>query len=135
MSSKGRAKNNARVAVKREADEALAKLDLRPRALTHEEIRQLLSVNGPITLALEHLAGEVNVIDPHTYVHRNECHRRRQDLDARSAAQNAGIVGDKHFRKACEIAGIEPTRRQASKFRRGFGLAHVQRFEAAKQAA
>jgi len=32
-------------------------------------------------------------------------------------------VGDL-FRKACTMAGIEPTARQASKWRRGFGLAY-----------
>ena len=30
---------------------------------------------------------------------------------------------DPKFRAACERAGIEPTARQASKYRRGFGLA------------
>lgn len=29
------------------------------------------------------------------------------------------------FRKACEDAGIEPTSRQASKYRRGFGKARI----------
>ena len=31
------------------------------------------------------------------------------------------------FRLACKMDGIEPTTRQASKYRRGNGLAHVQR--------
>ena len=31
---------------------------------------------------------------------------------------------DKTFLKACENAGVDPTKRQASKFRRGMGLAY-----------
>jgi predicted HicB family RNase H-like nuclease len=34
---------------------------------------------------------------------------------------------DENFIKACEKAGVQPTRRQASKFRRGFGLAFKHR--------
>lgn len=30
---------------------------------------------------------------------------------------------DKLFRTCCELAGIEPTKRQVSKYRRGFGKA------------
>lgn len=36
-------------------------------------------------------------------------------------------VTDGDFKKACEKAGITPTARQASKFRRGFGLAFQSR--------
>lgn len=31
---------------------------------------------------------------------------------------------DSGFRDACEKAGIPPTKRQASKYRRGFGMAY-----------
>jgi hypothetical protein len=37
---------------------------------------------------------------------------------------------DKLFRTCCELAGIEPTKRQASKFRRGFGKASKFKLEA-----
>ena len=30
---------------------------------------------------------------------------------------------DQAFKNACKVAGIEPTKRQASKYRRGLGLA------------
>lgn len=36
------------------------------------------------------------------------------------------------FRKACELAGVPPTKRQAGKFRRGEGKAYAHR-EAARQ--
>ena len=37
---------------------------------------------------------------------------------------------DKLFRTCCELAEIEPTKRQASKFRRGFGKASKFKLEA-----
>jgi hypothetical protein len=37
---------------------------------------------------------------------------------------------DKLFQAACSLAGIDPTPRQASKWRRGTGLAHTYRAEA-----
>jgi hypothetical protein len=36
---------------------------------------------------------------------------------------NANFVKDQNFRLRCEIARVEPTKRQASKFRRGIGRA------------
>ena len=30
---------------------------------------------------------------------------------------------DQNFKNACDAAGVKPTRRQASKFRKGYGLA------------
>lgn len=38
---------------------------------------------------------------------------------------------DKLFRKACELASVEPTKRQASKFCMGRGLAYSFRKQAA----
>ena len=42
---------------------------------------------------------------------------KRKEVD-RTFAEN-----DAHFKRACLAGGIEPTTRQASKFRRGRGLA------------
>jgi hypothetical protein len=36
---------------------------------------------------------------------------------------NAGYSTEAHFKAACEKAGIPPTAAQASKYRRGYGLA------------
>lgn len=36
---------------------------------------------------------------------------------------------NKQFKEACERANVKPTKRQASKFRRGFGLAYKNRHE------
>ena len=30
---------------------------------------------------------------------------------------------DQHFKNACDAAGVKPTKRQAAKFRKGWGLA------------
>ena len=38
-----------------------------------------------------------------------------------------------HFQKACQLAGIPPTQRQASKWRRGFGRAWSFRIEAKQE--
>jgi len=38
--------------------------------------------------------------------------------------ENNGILRDKVFVEACKQAGIEPTRRQASKWKRKKGIAH-----------
>jgi len=41
------------------------------------------------------------------------------------ALANSKVLNSKEFIRCCELAGIEnPTRRQASKFRRGRGLAY-----------
>lgn len=39
---------------------------------------------------------------------------------------------DKIFNKACEIAGIKSTKRQASKYRNGKGLAYKKKYLATK---
>lgn len=46
---------------------------------------------------------------------------------AERAKKNDGVVNSPQFKEACEKAGIEPTRRQASKFRRKMGLAYQNR--------
>lgn len=132
MSTKGKAKNNARVALKREVDETLAKLDLQPRLLTQAEIGDLLSVRGPaLAHALDYLA-TTGIIDPHVYVARNQQHRARQEAEQKRRQQNGGLLGDDLFRKACELAGTPVTRRQASKFLRRRGVANAHRFDAAR---
>jgi len=40
--------------------------------------------------------------------------------------KNEGVLSSPAFRKACKAVGIEPTRRQASKFRKGRGLAYTE---------
>ncbi len=42
---------------------------------------------------------------------------------AREANRNQTTLDSPSFRKACQMVGIEPTRRQASKFLKGRGLA------------
>jgi len=39
-------------------------------------------------------------------------------------AKNTGVLSSPAFIKACKAVGIEPNRRQASKFRKGRGLAY-----------
>jgi hypothetical protein len=39
------------------------------------------------------------------------------------ANKNEGLLGDETFLRCCKEAGIEPTRRQASKWRQGRGKA------------
>ena len=54
--------------------------------------------------------------------------RRLPALPCPAGPTNAAFAKtDAAFREACEQAGIEPTIRQASKFRRGFGLAFTTR--------
>lgn len=42
----------------------------------------------------------------------------------KNRARNEAMLNSKIFRKACEMANIPPTKRQASKFRRNQGVAH-----------
>lgn len=39
---------------------------------------------------------------------------------------------DQLFRKACDLAGVQPTKRQASKWRRGLGAAYSKKNEASQ---
>ena len=48
---------------------------------------------------------------------------------------NANFARHTIFRKSCELAGIPSTRRQASKYRRGLGLATKQKQRAFSLAA
>ena len=50
------------------------------------------------------------------------------DLDAGNkdrAKENKSILESENFKKVCELAGINPTKRQASKFKRKNGLAFM----------
>ncbi|MEK6683791.1 MAG: hypothetical protein AABY46_03945 [Nitrospirota bacterium] len=45
--------------------------------------------------------------------------------DTTTRETNAKFAQDnRHFRVACDLAGIKPTTRQASKYRRGLGKAY-----------
>lgn len=43
---------------------------------------------------------------------------------------NKGTLTSDYFKKCCKLAGVEATKRQASKFNNGYGSAFAQRFEA-----
>lgn len=61
-----------------------------------------------------------------------------RDLQAASdkrGLDNTGRMHDPLFRRACELAGIEPTRRQASKWNNKRGLAWDRRNDAKKALA
>lgn len=48
------------------------------------------------------------------------------DLDKKKAGRakaNANTLASEHFKKCCGAAGVEPTKRQASKWNNGKGLA------------
>ena len=52
--------------------------------------------------------------------------RSGQDVNGwkqKATDRNTGTLSSSTFLKACEHVGIEPTRRQASKYSRGLGLA------------
>ena len=57
--------------------------------------------------------------------------RKREDMRRDRAEKNAAgrqtndvfASSDTEFREACDKAGVQPTARQASKFRHGYGLA------------
>lgn len=49
-------------------------------------------------------------------------HRREQGLDSISNSEFAET--DQVFKKACELAGVPPSSRQASKYRNNRGLAY-----------
>jgi hypothetical protein len=42
------------------------------------------------------------------------------------AKKHRAILEDRVFRDCCEVAGVKPSRRQASKWRRKFGAAYTQ---------
>lgn len=50
--------------------------------------------------------------------------------DFKRASKNLQTQQAPIFRKACELAGVEPTRRQASKWNNGYGAAWNHRSEA-----
>ena len=45
------------------------------------------------------------------------------DVDGREFNRHFA-KSNSHFNKCCEMAGVKPTKRQASKFRSGFGKAY-----------
>jgi len=46
------------------------------------------------------------------------------------AGRNKGTMSDPVFLKACKLAKVEPTKRQASKWNNGYGAAYACRFDA-----
>jgi hypothetical protein len=56
--------------------------------------------------------------------------RRSAELRTARAKNNSSVLSDPLFRKACEMARIEPTRRQASKWNAKRGAAWSRRNEA-----
>jgi hypothetical protein len=54
--------------------------------------------------------------------------RRAKDLNRDYGGNTAKELSQQaDFKAACERADVKPTKRQASKFRRGFGLAYLRR--------
>jgi hypothetical protein len=55
--------------------------------------------------------------------------RRAKDLtrDYGGVTAKELTMYDETFKAACQRAEVKPTKRQASKFRRGFGLAYLRR--------
>lgn len=60
---------------------------------------------------------------------KDEKDKRRKHASEQATRMTVGMTHDEFmktndlFKKSCEKAGIKPTKRQASKFRRGLGLA------------
>jgi hypothetical protein len=51
--------------------------------------------------------------------------KKEKKVEKPTRVFNRAFAGqDENFKRACFDAGVEPTKRQASKFRRGIGRAH-----------
>lgn len=63
---------------------------------------------------------------------KRDLQQRGQPYPRPKAVNGPFAASDEHFRAACERAGVQPTARQASKYRSGRGRAYQHRQQAAR---
>ena len=125
MSTRGHSRNNDRASLRQQAN----------------DIAQTLGIERSDVL----VANDRQLLDMTARAHALQIHAFRRQRDGDSCSANDRTLASPVFRKACELAGlvrrnghgevveILASRRQASKWNAGRGLAYAKRNEALRQ--